>query len=232
MRRVGKIPSDTASIPRMKVSRDRGRPPYPDLLTPAEWRVADWVRHGLSNRAIAKQLGVSADAVKFHMANVLSKLTLSKRAELRRWPGIRADSQLAIHPPARGVAMQSLQLGQVARGVKDVEAATRFFRDVVGLTHLYTYGKLAFFDCAGVRLFLSESDNSAASLLYFRVAAIHEAQAQLEQRGAHFISAPHLIHRHADGSEEWMAFFNDNEDRPLGLMTRIVPATTLQSISQ
>jgi DNA-binding CsgD family transcriptional regulator/catechol 2,3-dioxygenase-like lactoylglutathione lyase family enzyme len=210
----------------MTTSRDRGRPPHPDVLTPAEWRVAEGVRHGLTNRAIADRQGVTPDAVKYHVANVLSKLGLRRRSELRRWNGVRVDSNLACHPPVQGVGMQRLELGQVARRVQDIAAATAFFRDVVGLPHLYTFGKLAFFDCAGVRLFLSEGDGDGASLLYFRVAAIHAAQAELEQRGAHFISAPHLIHRHADGMEEWMAFFNDNEQRPLALMSQVPPAAT------
>ena len=30
-----------------------------------------------------------------------------------------------------------------------------------------------------------------------------------------------LIHRHADGTEEWMAAFEDNERRPLQLMAQI-----------
>jgi DNA-binding CsgD family transcriptional regulator/catechol 2,3-dioxygenase-like lactoylglutathione lyase family enzyme len=221
--RVGKFAARAASIYRMTISRDRGRPPHPDVLTPAEWRVAEGVRHGLTNRAIAERQGVTLDAVKFHVANVLSKLGLGRRSDLRRWNGVRVDSNLAIHPPMQGADMQSFELGQVARGVQDIAAATAFFRDVVGLQHLYTFGKLAFFDCAGVRLFLSEGDGSAASLLYFRVAAIHAAQAELEQRGAHFISAPHLIHRHADGTEEWMAFFNDNEQRPLAIMAQVPP---------
>ena len=83
---------------------------------------------------------------------------------------------------------------------------------------------VTFFDCGGVRLFLSEGDGGpAASLLYLRVTDIHAAQTQLEQRGAQFVSAPHLIHTHADGTEEWMAFFNDNEQRPLGLMAQVAP---------
>jgi DNA-binding NarL/FixJ family response regulator len=42
----------------------RGRPRHPDQLTPNEWRVADAVRHGLSNRQIAERRGVSLDAIK------------------------------------------------------------------------------------------------------------------------------------------------------------------------
>jgi methylmalonyl-CoA/ethylmalonyl-CoA epimerase len=30
-----------------------------------------------------------------------------------------------------------------------------------------------------------------------------------------------MIHRHADGTEEWMAFFSDPEGRPLALMSQV-----------
>jgi hypothetical protein len=43
----------------------------------------------------------------------------------------------------------------------------------------------------------------------------------MEARGVKFTHAPHLIHRHEDGTEEWMAFFEDNEGRPLALMTQV-----------
>jgi FixJ family two-component response regulator len=46
----------------------RGRPRHDDLLTPAEWRVAEAVRHGLTNPEIARLQGVSMDAVKYHVA--------------------------------------------------------------------------------------------------------------------------------------------------------------------
>lgn len=32
----------------------RGRPPHPDILTPAEWRVVEGVWHGLTIPAIQK----------------------------------------------------------------------------------------------------------------------------------------------------------------------------------
>ena len=50
------------------------------------------VRHGMSNREIARRRGVSADAIKFHVANALMKLGLERRAELRTWRGVPADS--------------------------------------------------------------------------------------------------------------------------------------------
>ena len=51
-----------------------GRPPHPDLLTPAEWRVLEELRGGRTNAEIAVRLGVSPDAVKYHVSNMLAKL--------------------------------------------------------------------------------------------------------------------------------------------------------------
>jgi DNA-binding CsgD family transcriptional regulator len=142
----------------------RGRPPHDDLLTPAEWRVTELVRHGLTNARIAAMLGVSPDAVKFHVANAIGKLGLDNKAALRRWDGVARTS--ALHERKQHMATEIGALGQIARAVKDVRAAERFYREIVGLPHLYTFGNLAFFDCGGVRLFLSEGDgDDGASIL-------------------------------------------------------------------
>jgi DNA-binding CsgD family transcriptional regulator len=204
-----------------------GRPPFDDVLTPAEWRVAESVRHGLSNPQIARRHGISADAVKYHVANVLQKLGFARRSELRRWNGIRKSSALYGKVPAMNDELRIHSIGQLARSVKDVRAAEVWYRDVLRMTHLYTFGDLCFFDCGGVRLLLSRDDSSSspASLLYFRVDDIHGACATLQARGVEFINAPHLIHRHADGMEEWMAFFKDNEGRTLALMAQVAAAT-------
>jgi len=135
----------------MATRRERGRPPYGDVLTPAEWRVADKVRHGMTNRMIAERLGVSGDAIKFHVANILQKLGLSDRAELRRWDGVRLDSPLAHGRPGMEADGGLGAIGQIARSVHDIGAASAFYGEVLGLPHLYTYGTLAFFDCDGVR---------------------------------------------------------------------------------
>ena len=202
--------------------RKRGRPPANDVLTPAEWRTVEMVRHGMTNPQIAQQLGKSGDAVKYHVANALAKLGFRNRRELRQWDGVRRDSALARRRKTMANETSLGPIGQVSRSVRDIVAAQAFYTDVLGLPHLYTYGKLAFFDCDGVRLFLTEAATQAAeSILYFRVTDLHAAVAALTARGAQFVSAPHLIHRHADGLEEWMAFFHDNEGRPLGLMAQV-----------
>jgi len=211
----------------MPQSNARGRPPWSDVLTPAEWRVVEGVRHGMSNGLIARRQGVSIDAVKFHVSNALSKLGFVSRRQLQGWTGVRRDSALKIKGMEKAMTeeLQLGEIGQIGRSVKDVDAAERWYRDVLGLAHLYTFGKLAFFDCGGVRLFLEQGGDYRASqsVIYFRVGDIQAAHARLTARGARFTSAPHLIHRHSDGTEEWMAFFDDNEGRPLAIMSQVKP---------
>ncbi len=117
-------------------------------------------------------------------------------------------------------------IGQLSRSVADIAAAEAWYRDVLGLPHLYTFGNLAFFDCDGVRLMLSaEPDQPVqANIIYFRVADIDASHAELSARGAEFLRAPQMIHRHENGLEEWMAFFSDNEGRPLAIMSQKKPA--------
>ena len=206
----------------MPSPRDRGRPPHPDVLTPGEWRVVEAVRHGLGNRDIATRQGVSVDAVKYHVANALQKLGFSSRAQLRQWDGVRRDSRLHAQERIMEKDIQLGAIGQIARTVDDIAAARAWYGQVLGLPHLYSFGDLAFFDCGGVRLFLSRGEQSASeSILYFRVEDVRAAHAALAARGVHFTHAPHMVHRHANGQEEWMAFFEDNEGRPLAIMSQV-----------
>ncbi len=94
---------------------------------------------------------------------------------------------------------------------------------MLGIPHLFTFGNLAFFNCGGVRLMLSaEPDRPPqANIIYFRFADIAAAHAALQDGGVSFLRLPHCIHRHADRTDEWMAFFSDNEDRPLALMSQV-----------
>jgi catechol 2,3-dioxygenase-like lactoylglutathione lyase family enzyme len=121
-------------------------------------------------------------------------------------------------------------IGQISRQVSDVARAESWYRDVLGLAHLYTYpssvGDLAFFDCGGTRLFLTRPEGDAAlpadqSVLYFRVGDIQAAHATLAGKGVQFIQAPHMIFRHTDGTEEWMAFFRDLDGGILALMSQV-----------
>ena len=68
------------------MERNRGgRPRHPDILTPAEWRVLEALREGGTNAEIGARLDISADAVKFHISNMLGKLELRDRHALAAW---------------------------------------------------------------------------------------------------------------------------------------------------
>jgi DNA-binding CsgD family transcriptional regulator/catechol 2,3-dioxygenase-like lactoylglutathione lyase family enzyme len=199
----------------------RGRPAHDDVLTPAEWRTVHAVKHGMSSRQIAERRGISIDAVKYHVANALAKLGLANRRELRHW-----------HQVPKGGALQEanmntqLQLGpiaQISRTVRDIKESQDWYAGVLGLPHLYTFGNLAFFDCGGTRLMLSHEPQAGASesILYLRVADIAGAHEMLKSRGVEFLNAPHMIHRHSDGTEEWLAAFKDPEGRPLAIMSQV-----------
>jgi DNA-binding CsgD family transcriptional regulator/catechol 2,3-dioxygenase-like lactoylglutathione lyase family enzyme len=213
----------------MLAKRPRGRPRHDDLLTPAEWRVVQAVRHGMSNGQIAKRRGVSLDAVKYHVENAVAKLGLSSRQELRQWRGIPKHSALyrkLAREESRMSSSAKLELGpigQISRTVKNIAEAEAWYGGVLGLKHLYTFGKLAFYDCGGTRLFLSAEQDAPTqeSVLYLRVEDIAAAHETLAGRGVEFTSPPHMIYRHADGTEEWMAFFKDPDGRPLALMSQV-----------
>ena len=120
-------------------------------------------------------------------------------------------------------------IGQISRQVRDIDAAVAWYRDVLGLAHLFTFGTLAFFDCHGVRLFLSAGEKEVGepgdSVLYFRTDDIEAAHRRLTERGVTFRGAPHMIHRHESGVEEWMAFFEDPDGKMLALMSQVTRAT-------
>ena len=111
---------------------------------------------------------------------------------------------------------------QVAIATHHVAALTAFYRDVVGLKHLFDAGpNLAFFDVGGVRLMISvpsspELDHRA-SILYYRVADIDSAHAAIKARGAREVVPPRLTARMAD-HELWSSAFRDPDDNIFQLM--------------
>ena len=199
----------------------RGRPPHNDILTPTEWRIVDAVRHGLTNKEIAARRGISEDAVKYHVANAIAKLGVKNKKALKFWEGAPIDSHLAGSDIDMSTDFEIQGVGQIARTVSDIELSKSWYSDVLGLEMLYAFDKLAFFDCGGLRLMLSETESGPEdeSIIYLLVASISTAHEMLQERGVEFVSAPHMVHKHENGVEEWMAFFNDLEGRPLGIMS-------------
>ena len=122
--------------------------------------------------------------------------------------------------PAVGIA----RIGQIAINVHDLDRALAFYRDTLGLPLLFTAGKLAFFNCAGVRLMLTLPEKAEfdhpSSILYFAVTDINSAYHQMKVAGVRFEDEPHLIARMPD-HDLWMTFFHDSENNLLSLMSEV-----------
>lgn len=211
----------------MPTRKRRGRPAHDDVLTPAEWRVAHAVKHGMTNREIAARRGISADAVKYHLANIYSKLGITSRKALRHWFRAPRGSALGAKETTMATAATLGRIAQISRTVKDIGQAETWYREALGLKHLYTFSQLSFFDCAGTRLMLTQygEPSPSESILYFLVEDIVKSRDELAGRGVEFINAPHMIHRHGDGTEEWLVMFKDPEGRPLGLISQVRAAS-------
>ena len=121
------------------------------------------------------------------------------------------------------------KIGQIAVVVHDVSTAVAYYRDVLGMRLLFEIPpKMAFFDCAGIRLMLSLPESAEydhpGSIIYYSVPDMQEAARELKARGVLFDSDPHIIGKlpHAD---IWMAFFKDPDRNVLALLSEIPRAS-------
>lgn len=73
----------------------RSRNPVMKTLTPKEQEVFDWVIKGLSNAAVAHEIGTSEKAVKYHLTNIYKKKSVHSRTQLivKYMPGQATTSQ-------------------------------------------------------------------------------------------------------------------------------------------
>ena len=124
--------------------------------------------------------------------------------------------------PQEGTTLS--RIGQIAINAHDVDRATAFYRDVLGLPHLFRAGQLSFFDCGGVRLMLDKAEkpefDHPSSILYFQVGDIRAAYKRLKDAGAKFEDEPHVIAQ-MPKHDLWMTFFRDTENNLLALMSEV-----------
>lgn len=115
-------------------------------------------------------------------------------------------------------------IGQISIIVQDVERATAFYRDVLGLPLLFTVPGMAFFDCGGVRLMLGRASSPEldhpSSILYFRVSEIHAGYERLVEQGVTMVAPPRLIAPMAT-YDLWMTAFRDSEGNVRQLMSEV-----------
>jgi predicted enzyme related to lactoylglutathione lyase len=125
--------------------------------------------------------------------------------------------------PAQDNRAMVSAIGQIALTVTNLPRALGFYRDTLGLKFLFEAPNMAFFDCGGVRLMLTTSEqpeSTYSSIIYYRTDDIHKASEQLRSRDVVFESPAHMIAKMPD-HELWMAFFRDTEGNLLALMSEV-----------
>ena len=114
------------------------------------------------------------------------------------------------------------EIGQIAVNVRDLERATAFYKDKLGMKHLFSAPpQMSFFDCGAIRLMLAVPERSdldhPSSILYFKVPNIEQAYTTLVARDVHFESKPMLV-APMTTHDLWLAEFRDSENNVLALM--------------
>ncbi|MBA3357134.1 MAG: VOC family protein [Pyrinomonadaceae bacterium] len=116
-------------------------------------------------------------------------------------------------------------IGQIAVNAHDLDRAVGFYRDRLGIKHLFSVPpKMAFFDCDGLRLMLSLPEkpefDHPSSILYFKVDNIQQAAQTLTDRGVQFEEQPVFV-ANMGVYDLWMASFRDSENNLLALMSEV-----------
>ncbi|GAM15250.1 VOC family protein [Mesobacillus selenatarsenatis] len=116
------------------------------------------------------------------------------------------------------------KVGQIGIPVKNIERATAFYQEKLGLPLLFNTDTMAFFDCEGVRLLLTLPENEQfahpSSVIYLQVEDIKAKYEELLSGGVEFIGEPHVVAKIGD-TETWMVFFKDTEENTHAFMSEV-----------
>jgi methylmalonyl-CoA/ethylmalonyl-CoA epimerase len=116
------------------------------------------------------------------------------------------------------------KVGQIGVPVNNIERAVVFYKDLLELPLLFSTENMAFFECNGLRLFLSlpekEEFAQSSSVIYFQVEHINEKYANLSDKGVVFIDEPHIVAK-MEHTETWMTFFKDYDGNTHALMSEV-----------
>jgi methylmalonyl-CoA/ethylmalonyl-CoA epimerase len=122
------------------------------------------------------------------------------------------------------------RIKQIALPVREITEATRFYRDTLGMRHLFDAPPaLSFFDCGGVQLMLAGPDAQGKdgeqqhAVLFYDVSDIKGVHAKIKSAGAKSLEEPHVIAR-MNGREIWISSFSDGQGNVVSLMSDVAEA--------
>src|ERR1700694_2503225 len=122
------------------------------------------------------------------------------------------------------------KIRQIGLPVRDIGEATRFYRDTLGMRHLFDAPPaLSFFDCGGVQLMLAGPEGQGKDgdqqhpVVSYDVSDIKATHARIESSGAKPLEKPRVIAR-MTGREIWVSSFSDGQGNVVSLMSDVPEA--------
>jgi predicted enzyme related to lactoylglutathione lyase len=113
--------------------------------------------------------------------------------------------------------MNLTKIAQVSVRTKDLQRATAFYRDTLGLKVVISNTLISILDCGGITLLLGPSESS--SIIYFEVDDIKKTVETLAGRGVKIEEKPNIVGQ-LGNVDVWIAIFKDSEDNSMGLMSK------------
>jgi methylmalonyl-CoA/ethylmalonyl-CoA epimerase len=124
-----------------------------------------------------------------------------------------------------GVSLSRIK--QIAIPVNSIEKAKVFYRDTLGLKHLFDAPPaLAFFDCGGIQLMLAGPEGQGKDgpnqhpVLFYDVSDIKATHAKIKASGAESLEEPRVIAR-MNGREIWIGAVSDGQGNVVSLMSDV-----------
>jgi methylmalonyl-CoA/ethylmalonyl-CoA epimerase len=132
--------------------------------------------------------------------------------------------------PSTAATVALDRIKQIAIPVNSVEQAKSFYRDILGMRHLFDAPPaLSFFDCGGVRLMLAgpeaqgKDGDQQHPVLFYDVSDIKGTHERIKSSGAKSLEEPHIIAR-MNGREIWIAATADGQGNTVSLISEVPEA--------
>jgi len=109
---------------------------------------------------------------------------------------------------------------QIAIPAKNIDRATAFYRNTLGLGLMMKGPNMSFLECGETRIYLDANLSDTAggnSLVYFRATNIERAHTVLKNSGVTIRREPHVIASLPD-RDVWLMWIHDSESNLLGIM--------------
>lgn len=127
-------------------------------------------------------------------------------------------------------AVSLSRIKQIAIPVHTLDKAKAFYRDTLGLRHLFDAPPaLSFFDCGGVQLMLAgpeaqgKDGDQQHPVLFYDASDIKKTHAWIKSSGAKSLEEPRVVMR-SNGREIWISSVSDGQGNVVGLMSDVPAA--------